>query len=95
MTTRYFSATDGTFTVFRATATRTYAAADWLVRDGSYPYCIGFKGRAGQGTKPAQEITKSEYEALTARKVTRIKAHGGDPRRFNSPQDSWVRNGGI
>lgn len=87
--TKYFSATDGTITVFRASETRTYVSATMAGRGG-----IGFSGKpAGrQGTTeyhPATEITKAEYEALNAIKMARIKAAG---RTLINPGDSWVNN---
>jgi hypothetical protein len=89
MTTRYFKATDGWTTVFRATATRAYQSATM------HRWGISFSAKpAGLDDMATVEITKSEYEALQAAKVEQIKAHGRDPARYTSPQDSWIRNSG-
>jgi hypothetical protein len=87
MPTRYFKATDGTFTVFRATASRVYASA-WMVIDRSteraandtwvpvgepHPVNMGFSAKPSAAL-PAVEITKAEYSALVARKVARTDA---------------------
>lgn len=98
MTTRYFSATDGTFTVFRATASAAYASASWL-GDRPYPYCLGFSRKpAGSGIPgrfPTTEISKAQYDALVAAKQDRQRLAGQDPQRYSSPQDSWVRNADL
>jgi len=84
---KYFSATDGTITVFRASATRTYQSALKL-RNG-----ISFSATPAklmEGAMPAVEITKGEYDALVALKVERLKASG--TKGYTKPGDSWVKN---
>jgi len=87
MSNKYFSATDGTITVFRASATRTYQSALKL-RNG-----ISFSATPAnlmEGAMPAVEITKGEYDALCALKVQRLKATGKS--YYTKPGDSWVKN---
>lgn len=74
---KYYAATDGKRTTFRATAERTYASA------GFDP--IRFSAAMSHGDMfPTIELTKAEYDALAAKKAERT-AH-------NSPQHSWVTN---
>jgi hypothetical protein len=96
MTLRYFKATDGQITVFRASATRAYASA-WFTTEGNRPIGdIGFSGKPlPLGKYPAVEITKAEYEALQAAKVERVKAAGENLKWATSPQSSWVRNADL
>jgi hypothetical protein len=96
MTIRYFKATDGVITVFRASATRVYASA-WFTTEGNRPIGdIGFSGKPlPLGKYPAVEITKAEYEALQAAKLERVKAAGENPKWATSPQSSWVRNAAL
>jgi hypothetical protein len=101
MTDRYYKATDGLLTVFRASK-RVYASA-WFTTEigqGGLPFVrrspgIGFSmhapGARG-GNYPTEEITEAEYAALVAAKVERVKNEGRDPKYFTSPQDSWVHN---
>jgi hypothetical protein len=86
--TKFFQATDGKITAFRATASgRAYQSAQLTGKGG-----IGFRSApASAGFYPAVEITKAEFDALQAAKVERLKAEGSR-RSFTSPQDSWVRN---
>ena len=101
MTVRYYKATDGVLTVFRAT-TRVCASA-WFTTEtgqGGLPLLrrspgIGFSPHAPGargGNYPAVEITEAEYGALVVAKIARIKNDGRDPKYFTSLQDSWVRN---
>jgi hypothetical protein len=101
MTVRYYKATDGVLTVFRA-STRVYASA-WFTTEtgqGRLPFLrrspgIGFSKHAPgtrSGNYPTIEITEAEYGALLMAKVARIKNDGRDPKYFTSLQDSWVRN---
>jgi hypothetical protein len=102
MTKRYYKATDGVLTVFRAT-TRVFASA-WFTTETPpgglpYPYMLGPRGGIGFSNKPVSpgkyvvvEITAAEFGALQAAKVERIKAMGGDPSHHTSHQDSWVHN---
>ena len=100
MTVRYYKATDGVLTVFRAT-TRVYASA-WFTTEtgqgglpllrrspgiGFSPHALGTRG----GNYPAVEITEAEYDTLVAAKIERVKNEGRDPKYFTSLQDSWVR----
>jgi hypothetical protein len=88
MTKRYFKATDGDITVFRASDTKVYQSAS------KTNWGISFSGKpAGLGAMPAVEITKVEYTALVALKQARIKAsNGGRHDDGGSPSDSWVSN---
>lgn len=80
---KYYAATDGKRTTFRATAERTYASAGFdPIRFSASP--------PKPGMYATREITKSEYDALQARKVERIKSAGRDPDLCNSPQFSWI-----
>ena len=101
MAVRYYKATDGLLTVFRAT-TRAYASA-WFTTEtgqGRLPFLrrspgIGFSKHAlgtRGGEYPTVEITEAEYAALVAAKVARVKNEGRDPKYFTSLQDSWVDN---
>lgn len=91
MTKRFFKATDGEFTVFRASATMHYRSA--IVRGkGSISFS---SASGGYGSSPVEEITKSEYETLVARKNTRLKSEGKDPGRYTTPRHSWVRNAAL
>src|SRR5262245_52597550 len=86
MTTRYFKASNGKLTIIRATSNAagyTYGTCDGR---------LGFSNRGGPDKHKAVEITKAEYDALVARKNTRLLAEGRNPRRYTSPQESWVRN---
>ena len=101
MTVRYYKATDGVLTVFRA-STRVYASAWFATETGQsgLPALrrspgIGFSTHARTtrgGNYPAVEITEAEYGALVVAKVARIKNDGRDPKYFTSLQDSWVHN---
>jgi len=96
--TRYFKATDGKRTFFRASPTRAYQSLtvypDW--RD----WCLH---RDGRGVFPATEITRQEYNALIALKNERglrdqAKWEESNGRSWNggafltAPGDSWVYN---
>lgn len=87
----YFKATDGEITIFRATG-RVYKYG-YIGED-----TIGFSNVQGAAKRyryfPAISITKSEYDALQAARVERLKCAGLDPTRHTSPRDSWVLNGG-
>jgi hypothetical protein len=87
MTTRYYKATDGTFTVFRATQSREYASA-WIQVDGFKvrPLDFGFRAKS-IGPYPAIEINKADYEWLATLKNERTTDH--------SPRNSWVRNDAL
>jgi hypothetical protein len=96
---RYYKATDGHVTVFRGSAERVYHSAAFrsACTDGEHWTCgygISFSAKPtqGPGRYPCEEIVQSEYEALSARKILRLKAAGRDLRGSLSPQDSWVAN---
>lgn len=97
MTTRYFKATDGKITVFRASKTRVYQSASGFGPKES----ISFSGRPGPF--PTTEISKAEYDALVVVKAARIASrwatkYPGEAMPSwagSSPQDSWVDNPAI
>jgi hypothetical protein len=91
--TKYYQATDGKITVFRATASgRAYQSAQLAGRGG---IAFSSKPAAPPLTYPVTEITKAEYEALQAAKVERLKASGKYRPNYNSPQLSWVFNASL
>jgi hypothetical protein len=91
MSLRYFKATDGRFTIFRATASRVYGSA-WIQTNGERVTLAGFSMKpAGMYPLPAIEIDRMEYHRLTALKMARIVTAGGNP-KWAAPSDSWVRN---
>lgn len=90
--TRYFSGTNGTVTVFRASPTKVY-------RSASFGGGLALGGLAFSGKPPSPncpiavvEITKAEFDALNRAKTRRIEAAG---RKYVSPQDSWVDNADL
>jgi hypothetical protein len=95
MTKRFYKATDGSLTVFRATDTKVYQSAT-ITNWGSEAkprLNISFSGKAaGVGAMPAIEITKAEYDALTSLKLRRMRAMGEAIRYSTSPSHSWVAN---
>ena len=91
MTTRYFKATDGKITAFRASKTRVYQSAD-LGNENRHlgsRYGIGFSGKPGP--VKAVEIDKAEYDRLVVLKNARL----GKMQYGPSPQDSWVDNAAL
>jgi hypothetical protein len=100
---RFFKATDGYITVFRASAMRFYHSANFssdqqvaggpmvLLESISFSQYDHVPGH----TYPAEEIVQSEYDTLVARKNSRVKAHGGRHSDGASPQDSWVSNAAL
>ncbi len=86
MTTRYFKSTDGTRTIFRATALPQ--GYRFGVIGG---HRLGFTNVPQNGAFPAHEITKAEFEQLIALKQIRTAGQ----RYATSPQDSWVFNTAI
>jgi hypothetical protein len=86
---RYFRATNGRFTVFRA-STRVYLSA-WIQSNAERVTNYGFSMLSAKGRVPAEEMTKAEYDALNARKIERIIAAGRQPKNA-APRDSWVAN---
>jgi hypothetical protein len=88
MSKRYFKATDGKTTFFRASDTRVYASAQKTTGSVSFS-----AGPPGFGWVPAVEITKAEYEALVALKNARLEAvYGEGGSRYSPPYFSWVCN---
>ena len=88
MATRYFKATDGKITVFRASKTRVYRSARI---HGVISFSTG--GNPSPGWHPAVEIDQAEYVRLNSIKTKRIAAAAGQ--RFAGPQDSWVENADL
>lgn len=100
-TTRYFKATDGKNTYFRASPSRAY-----LSLTGFEPGRFGFTlHRDTRGRFPAVEITRQEYVKLVELKQARLAQAKADfqakhPEQKlhsfsfagNAPSDSWVRN---
>lgn len=78
-TTRYFAATDGNKTYFRASPTRVYRS----MSKNNWPGWM-FSMHA-RGPYPVHEITGKEYRALINLKAKR------DP-KATAPRDSWVFN---
>jgi len=89
--TKFYQATDGKITVFRATASgRAYQSALKL-RNG-----VSFSATPAnlmEGAMPAVEITKGEYDALVALKAERLRASG--TKGYTKPSDSWVFNASL
>jgi hypothetical protein len=87
----YYSATDGELTFFRASK-RHYRSV--IIRSRK-PWEWGFSSKSAIG-KPdmyrAVEITKSEYEALRARRNEWLKATGRDPKYYYAACDSYLPN---
>jgi predicted SprT family Zn-dependent metalloprotease len=98
MTSRYFKATDGQFTIFRSTTARTYQFADLTARDGLI-VAMGFGNL--KGALKAIEIDKAEYASLVAAKNKRTKAlhdkraAAGLSNWRDGPSDSWVFNADL
>lgn len=101
-TIRYFKATDGDRTFFRASPTRVYLSAS--VFPDYRDFVLHWDAR---GPFPVTEITRQEFKALVALKAARIErekaayraAHPGTPNSLSSwgtaPRDSWVANEDI
>jgi hypothetical protein len=93
MAIRYFKATNGRFTIFRATASRVYGSA-WIQCDAHCVTLSGFSMKPASASVypiPAIEIDRAEYERLNERKAARLILAGGNP-KWAAPSDSWVRN---
>jgi hypothetical protein len=101
--TRYFKATDGSRTYFRASETKIYQSI--IVYPSGY---VSFSSKpAGKsiivgGDYPAIEIDAAAYRALQAAKMARVRAlymaKGVDPLprgAGTAPTDSWVRNADL
>lgn len=85
MTTRYFKATDGEKTYFRASS-GAYESLTGL-EPGALRFGWSFH-RDGRGRHPVTEITRKEYVALIALKQKRVPGR-------NAPGYSWVLNSAI
>lgn len=99
MTKRYYKATDGQITVYRATESREYHSAQIRKEDRYF----GFSALPASPAHPypAVEIDKAEYQSLVAQKVARIEARKAEmiaagQRVYSgfggAPGDSWVAN---
>jgi hypothetical protein len=86
--TRFFMATDGKITVFRASPTRVYLSGA-LTNIG-----INFSAKpaAQSGLWPAKEIGAKAYKLLVAEKMARCKRENV---RDDAPSNSWVRNAEV
>lgn len=82
-TLRYFTATDGKITVFRASATMSYVSCNIAARSWSKS--------AKPGNVPAVETDRAAYQTLIARKQARTAGM----RYADAPTDSWVENDSI
>jgi hypothetical protein len=90
--TRYYKATDGTFTVFRSSKARVYASA-WIQTarpNPTRPHAFGFRQTA-RAPYPVEEISKAEYDDLKLAQKQRL----GGNLTYTSPRDAWVRNDGL
>jgi hypothetical protein len=91
MNLRYFKATNGRFTIFRASASRVYGSA-WIQCSADRVTVSGFSMKpAGVYPLPAIEIDRPEYERLNSLKASRIVLQGGNP-KWAAPSDSWVKH---
>jgi hypothetical protein len=93
MSLRYFKATNGRFTIFRASASRVYGSA-WIQCSADRVTVSGFSMKPASASVyplPAIEIDRMEYHRLTALKMARIVTQGGNP-KWAVPSDSWVKN---
>ena len=103
-TKRYFKATNGRFTVFRASPSRAYTSATIEERAGGYPH-FSFSW-SGNGNIRATEIDAAEYRKLLAAKTARLTALAAERVAANpdhadfyaragygtAPSDSWIDN---
>lgn len=91
MSTRYYKATDGKVTVFRATAERQYRSASFITKPDGQIARLSFS--SGSGSYETQEITAAEYRALVALKESRCRLQGRTD--ASSPQCSWISNASL
>lgn len=90
---RYFKATDGTVTIFRASDARVYESAWVQLYPTGAVHLMGFSARPARvGELVVEEIVKSDYDTLVARKNSRLKAIGARDDAFGEPRNSWVNN---
>jgi hypothetical protein len=93
MAIRYFKATDGVFTVFRASRNLAFLSARMRF-SGDGVAEIGFSGKPG--SYPAIEIDKAEYEAPVRAKIARrSRLEGRIVSCDREPSQSWVRNSDL
>ncbi len=93
---RYFTATDGKKTVFRASPTRVYLFGG--LKNGPT-----FSTRPAVGLWPVVEVSKAEYDRLVALKVARINRRNARLRArgkttypdYGSPWESWIDNADL
>jgi hypothetical protein len=93
MAIRYFKATNGRFTIFRATASRVYGSA-WIQCNADRVTLSGFSMKPASASVypiPAIEIDRAEFNRLNMLKMSRIMTAGGNP-KWAVPSDSWVKN---
>jgi hypothetical protein len=95
--TRYFKATDGRVTVFRAPSRAVYRWAHFRTEETTYGWApfgeISFSFGRRDGAYPTIEIDAAEYTTLRVLKARRIVLNGERaPGVLRSPQNSWVRN---
>lgn len=86
--TRYYSASNGEITVFRASVSRVYHSVEfrrfgWTFR--SNPAHI-------PKSYPAIEISRAQYEILHIAKNTSLREVGKNPRDYATPAESFVPN---
>jgi hypothetical protein len=92
MTIRYFKATDGVFTVFRATRTRGFVSAEIFTKSQRVDDFI-FSAASTPNSFPAVEIDKAEYDALGSLKMSRGSLTGiREGRMKDDPYQSWISN---
>lgn len=89
---RYFKATNGTVTIFRASDARVYQSAWIQLHPTGAVHLMGFSARQRGGELVVEEIVKSDYDTLVARKNARLKAIGARDDAFGEPRNSWVNN---
>lgn len=84
---RYFSATDGVRTCFRASSTMAYVSGECQekVWTGQVTYHTRFS--KAPGLWPAKEITKAEFNQLMTLKQARTKQ--------TAPWASWIMNSSL
>jgi hypothetical protein len=97
--TRYFKATDGRVTVFRAASRQVYRWVHFRTEDltlGPAPVGeITWSIARRDGAWAAAEIDAMTYKTLTVLKARRLHADHGDTANTGSPQNSWVRNADL
>lgn len=87
---KYYKATDGVITVFRATERRTYASA-WIRRHAGPDHTVGIGFSPKEGGYPVVEISRDEYTLLGIIRDKRLFA-GRIKDSIPRARDAWVRN---